>query len=247
MLATLPSQDPELAARELRRAVEEDGFVAGWVRPNPTREGNRTLGDPSLDVLWSTAEDLGVPMCTHSGTTALEPTAGIDRASTFLLAHAIAHPFEAMLAFGSLFQGRVFDRHPTLKFGFMEASAGWAPFWLDRLDEHCEVMGWMFDPPLGELPSEIFRDRCVVGCESEEPMVSYVQERLGTDRVLWASDFPHFDCEMPGLVTPMLERDDLDDAARAGALSEGSIAFYNLDRARIEAAVAARRGVPVST
>ena len=241
-VATLPSQDPDLAAAELRRAVEDDGFVAGWIRPNPTREGNRTLDHPSLEVLWSTAEDLGVPLCTHSGTTALEPTAGIDRASTFLLAHALAHPFEAMLAFGSLFQGRVFERHPRLRFGFMEANAGWAPFWIDRLDEHYEIMGWMFDPPLDRRPSEIFREQCYVGCESEEPMVPYVQVRFGDRKVLWASDFPHFDCEMPGLVTPMLERDDLTPNGRAGALETGALEFYGLDRTRIQDAAGRRRG-----
>lgn len=240
-VATLPSQDPALAAEELRRCVTEYGFVAGWVRPNPTREGNRTLDDPSLDVLWSTAEDLDVPICIHSGTTAVEPTAGIDRASTFLLAHALAHPFEGMLAFGSLFQGRVFDRHPRLRVGFMEANAGWAPFWLDRLDEHCEVMGWMFDPPIERRASEVFRDQCVIGCESEEIMVPYVQERLGTDKVLWASDFPHFDCELPGLVAPMLERDDFTDAQRAAALGGASAEFYSLDTERIARAVEGRR------
>jgi hypothetical protein len=33
--AMVPLQDPEAASRELRRAVSELGFVAGFVRPNP--------------------------------------------------------------------------------------------------------------------------------------------------------------------------------------------------------------------
>src|SRR5690606_28618157 len=113
------------------RCVDQYGFVAGWIRPNPTQSG-RKLDHDSLDVLWSAAEDLDVPICIHSGTTGREPTAGMDRASSFLLAHAIAHSFEGMLAFGSMFQGRVFDRHPRLRVGFMESNSGWAPFWLDR-------------------------------------------------------------------------------------------------------------------
>jgi len=241
-VATLPWQDPRLAAKELRRCVEQYGFVAGWVRPNPTQGEGRTLDDASLDILWSTAEDLDVPICIHSGTTGREPTAGMDRAKTFLLAHAIAHPFEGMLAFGSMFQGRVFDRHPKLRVGYMESGCGWAPFWLDRLDEHCEIMGWMFDPPIRRKPSDIFRQQCVVGCESEEPMVSYVQHRLGNDRVLWASDFPHFDCEMPGLVTPMRERDDMSDQQREGALHLAASGFYRLDEDAIRRSVERRRG-----
>ncbi len=33
--AMLPLQDPAAAAAELRRAVDDLGFVAGFVRPNP--------------------------------------------------------------------------------------------------------------------------------------------------------------------------------------------------------------------
>src|SRR5262249_38850488 len=147
----------------------------------------------------SAAEDLDVAMCVHNvadGSTARDNT-GVDRSSGFFLRHAAAHPFEAMLAYGALFKSRLFDRHPRLRVGFMEAACGWAPFWLERLDEHTEVVAGQFDPALHRLPSEVFRDQCFVGCEGDERMVPYVQEAIGAESVVWASDFPHFDSEFP--------------------------------------------------
>jgi predicted TIM-barrel fold metal-dependent hydrolase len=239
--AALPHQDPKLAAAELRRCVREHGFVAGFVLPNPDRRTGRTLGDPAFDALWSEAVDLDVPICIHGSANTAAPTAGASRFRSFMLVHALAHPFEQMLAFGSMLEGRVFDRHRRLRVGYMESNAGWAPFWLDRLDEHVEQLGWTFDPPMKRTPGEIFREQCAIGCETEEPMIPYVQQRLGEEAVMWASDFPHFDCELPGLLAPLLERSDLSPSQLDGAVRRAASRFYHLDEQAIADALARRR------
>jgi uncharacterized protein len=124
--------------------------------------------------------------------------------------------------------------------GFMESNCGWLPFWLDRLDEHFERLGWMLPHPPKRKPSEIFRDQCVIGCENEEPMLPYVQQRFGEDKVLWASDFPHFDAEVPGLVG-LRKRSDLSDSQRDGVLWRGAACFYKLDHEAIARSNAERR------
>src|SRR5262249_54527791 len=129
IVATLPGHFPDAAAAELRRVVEQYGFVAGTLRPNQTSDG-RELSDKSYEVLWSTAEELGVPICTHNfADNAGLPQMGGDRARTWAVKHAGAHSFEAMMAFASLYEEHVFDRHPGLRVAFMEAACGWAPFW----------------------------------------------------------------------------------------------------------------------
>ncbi len=238
-VATLSAQEPDAAAAELTRSVREHGFVAGCLRPNPTRSG-RTLGDPSVDVLWATAQDLDVPLCFHNALNTDVPQAGLDRSHSFVLGHAIVHPFEQMLAFASLLEAGVFDRFPRLRVGFMESNCGWLPFWLDRLDEHFERLGWMLAQPPKRKPSEIFCEQCVIGCENEEPMLPYVQQRFGEDKVLWASDFPHFDAELPGLVG-LRKRTDLSDAQREGALWRAAARFYHLDHQAIARSNAERR------
>jgi predicted TIM-barrel fold metal-dependent hydrolase len=239
-VAMLPSQDPGAAALELRRAVREGGLVAGCLRPNPARDG-RALDHPSFDALWAEAQDLDVPICFHNALNVDLPQTGLDRARSFPLGHAIVHPFEQMLAFSSLLQAGAFERFPRLRTGFMESNAGWAPFWLDRLDEHWQRFAWMLEPRPKRLPGEIFRAQCVVGCENEEAMVPYVQQRLGEDRVLWASDYPHFDAEVPGLLDYMRRRSDLSPSQRDAVLCRGALRFYRLDEQAIARSTRARR------
>lgn len=50
----------------------------------------------------------------------------------------------------------------------LEANAGWMPFWLHRLEEHCETMGWTLPHDVRRLPTEILAEQCWVGCEGEE-------------------------------------------------------------------------------
>jgi len=160
----------------------------------------------------------------------------------FPIGHAVVHPFEQMLAFASLLQSGVFERFPRLRFGFMESGSGWAPFWIDRLEEHWERFAWMVEPRPRRLPAEIFRSQCAVGCETDEPMIPYVQQRLGEEQVVWASDYPHFDAHVPGLVKPLVERADLTASQREGVLWRAAARLYGLDPAAIGRAVAARRG-----
>jgi predicted TIM-barrel fold metal-dependent hydrolase len=241
MVATLPGHFPELAARELRRAVERHGFVAAHVRPNPTVDGRR-LDHPSFAPLWETAQDLGVPVTLHNVAWTDRPQLGLDRSANFIVTHAMVHPFEAMSAFSTLYQGGVFDRYPELRFGFMEAGCGWAPFWVERLHEHVEALGWLVDPPWLTDPLEIFRDRCFVGCEGEERMVPYVQQWFGDESVVWSSDFPHFDVEPP-FGKEILANPDFSDSGRDGVLRRAAIALYGIDWEAMVAANARRRAL----
>jgi uncharacterized protein len=227
-VATLPTQDPDAAAAELRRCVETSGFVAGTIRPNPAMDGTPIAEQP-LDRLWAEAQDLSVPICLHSGSNGWQPFLGRDRVKTRVVSHIMDHAFEQMAAFGGLFEAGLFDRFPRLRVGFMESSAGWAPWWIDRLDEHVETWGWLLPRSVKRGPGEVFHAQCAIGGEGEEPMIPYVQERLGYDKVLWASDFPHFDCHLPGLVSAVIDRPDFTPEQRDAFLGGAAANFYPLD------------------
>ena len=81
--------------------------------------------------------------------------------------HMVAHPFGQMAVVMDMIAGGVCDRFPGLRVGFFESGLGWIPYWLDRLDEHFEVMG-RHTPWLVRPPSEIFREQCFVSMEAEE-------------------------------------------------------------------------------
>jgi predicted TIM-barrel fold metal-dependent hydrolase len=89
--------------------------------------------------------------------------------------------------------------------GFFESGLGWIPYWLDRLDEHFEVMGH-HAPELRRLPSEIFRTQCFVSMEADELAgLRWMIEKDLLDCILWGSDYPHFDCTYPGAYTTASE------------------------------------------
>jgi uncharacterized protein len=195
--AMLPLQDPDAAAAELRRAVTELGFVAAFVRPNPCL--GRSLDHRAYDVVWDAAEELGVPIGVHEGSSVIVPTLGADRPFNPLILHAVSHSFEQMLACAQLIAFGVLERHPALRVIFLESSGGWAPFWLERLDEQAESFGG-FCPDLRLRPSEYFARQCAISFEVDERTLPALVPFVGAERVVWGSDYPHHDATFPGAV-----------------------------------------------
>jgi predicted TIM-barrel fold metal-dependent hydrolase len=195
--AMLPLQHPAAAARELRRGVGELGLVAGFVRPNPCL--GRSLSDRAYDVVWEAAEELGVPIGIHEGSSVDVPTLGSDRPFNPLILHAVSHSFEAMLACAELIAFGTLERHPGLRLLFLESSGGWAPFWLERLDEQAESFGG-FCPDMARRPSEYFARQCAISFEVDEHTLPALVPFVGESRVVWGSDYPHHDATFPGAV-----------------------------------------------
>ena len=185
--AMLPLQDPAAAAHELRRAVDELGFVAGFVRPNPCL--GRSLSDRAYDPLWDAAEELGVPIGVHEGSSVIVPTLGSDRPFNPLILHAVSHSFEQMLACAQLIAFGVLERHPGLRVVFLESSGGWAPFWLERLDEQAESFGG-FCPDLALRPSEYFARQCAISFEVDERTLPALVPFVGDERIVLGQRLP---------------------------------------------------------
>ncbi|MGH7894664.1 MAG: amidohydrolase family protein, partial [Candidatus Binatia bacterium] len=109
-VAKLPMIDPEAAVAELRRCVTELGMV-GMVTPQHVREKN--LDHPSFDVVWKTAQDLGVAVCVHGGGQAIDQVPlGVDRWKTRLEVHAFTHPVGQMAAVMAFTVGGILHRFP---------------------------------------------------------------------------------------------------------------------------------------
>ena len=137
--AVLPQLDvPEMLV-EAERALAR-GMGGVFLRPNPI--GGRSLDHPALEPLWSLLEEHGAPVVLHEGTTQDVPQVGLDRFDNFLFRHMISHPFEQQMAVLALICGGVLERHPRLKVMISECGVGWAPYWLDRMDDHQEHWGY---------------------------------------------------------------------------------------------------------
>ncbi len=195
--AMLPFQDPDAAAAELRRAAGELGFRAAFVRPNPCC--GRHIGDPAFEPVWTAADEMGVTIGVHEGSSNTIRTLGTDRYFNPLLLHAMSHAFEQMLACATLIIAGVMQRHPALHFAFLESGGGWAPYWLWRLDEQVRGFG-RYAPEMKMKPSEYFRRQCWIAFEGDEDTLPALLPHVGEERVVWGSDYPHHDATFPGAV-----------------------------------------------
>lgn len=193
MAAMLPVQAPDLAAEEARRTAEA-GAACFYVRPNPVL--GRNLYHESNDVLWSTIEELGKPVCIHDSGSPYLPSFG-ERMETHTSGHIIAHPFEAMVAMMSLIWYGTIERHPRLSIVHVEADAGWLPYWLQRMEQHWDFSGNAEHPDLKKRPTEYFKSNFLVACRGDEMTLPAVCELVGDDYVTFNTDYPHPDGTWP--------------------------------------------------
>ena len=56
------------------------------------------------------------------------------------------------------------------------------------------------------LPSELFARQCMVSFDPDEVTLAFTAEHLGADKILWASDYPHPDAKIPGVVKELRTR-----------------------------------------
>ena len=228
--AQLSYHDVDLAVAEARRAVETLGAVALIANPNPTNR--RHVHDPYFEPLWYTAEDLGVPVAFHpTALSALRDNIGArftDVAHGGAISRPAHNPFELMLTFASLATGGVFERHPQLRFAFLEGTCGWLPWWLWRLDEHWESMGPGYDSDASRLPSEYFQRQCFVATDPDEAGLHRVVEAIGNDRIVLSTDYPHSDGLFPAAMSEFLTLEKLSDETRRKILWDNCAALYGL-------------------
>ncbi len=216
----------EDAVVEARRCVQELGFRGVFLRPNEV--GGRNWHDPYYDPLWGTLAELDAPLGFHEGAGAALPHVGEQFKHNVLLRHVFCHPAEQMLATASICAGGVLERHPNLKIAFLEGNCSWLPFLLWRLDEHQEMLGDIYAPELKMLPSEYFKRQCFASAEADEEPVRYVIDYMGNDRLVFSTDFPHYDSKFPKAVARFLELQITDDDKRK-ILWDNCAQYYGLE------------------
>jgi predicted TIM-barrel fold metal-dependent hydrolase len=223
-VALLPLQDPAAAADELRRAVRELGMVGAML----AADGYYLLGHRRFDPIYAAAQELGVPVTIHAGGTDMGST-GHEPFPKFIQAHACSHAFAQLRQITSVMFEGVPERFPDLKIAFLEAGSGWIPYFVQRLDEEWEKRGHVEAKLLTKSPTRYVREGHIYfSCEADEPLLPQALDYVGPDRIMYASDFPHWDHSYPKSVKELADRADLTDAQKASIFSGTARRFYNL-------------------
>jgi predicted TIM-barrel fold metal-dependent hydrolase len=225
-VALLPVHNPQEAASELRRAVQQFGMVAGLL-PAVTKL-NKGYGHEDFYPIYQEAQALNVPLAVHG---AVSSGLGFDFLQTMSMIHTLEHPIAQMIQLTSVVLDGVFDRFPKLRIGFLEAGAGWIPYMMDRLDEKDHIDRKRKHFPLSKKPSDYFKSGNIyITCETDEKTLDVVIREMGEDFMMYPTDFPHereagvFAKDIP----EFWERNDLSEQVKRKVFSENAKRFYNL-------------------
>jgi aminocarboxymuconate-semialdehyde decarboxylase len=133
-LATIPMQDPDLAAGELERCVRELGLRGAQIgthvdaNPHSGRIDSLNLDNASLQPVWTTAEKLNAAIFVHPW-----DMFGKERMPKYWLPWLVGMPAETSLAICSMMFGGVFDRFPKLRVAFAHGGGSF-PFTICRIE-----------------------------------------------------------------------------------------------------------------
>ena len=184
--------------------IAKNGLRGGILLPHvpPDVQGFiKPLYYPDYDRFWSVVQDCDLVVNHHGGTGS--PDYGDLPISLPIRLSETA--FYSTRSFGQLLLAGVFERYPKLKYIITEAGCAWVPDQLERLDwtwarMRSGVAGefeFAKDTYTPEPPSFYAKRNVWFGASSPSPMELRDRERIGTDRILWGSDYPHYEGTYP--------------------------------------------------
>jgi len=144
---------------------------------------------------------------------------------SFYIEEMTEHATSSQALVTSFVMEGVFDRYPDLKIVLIESGFGWLP-----------ALGWRLDkvwrrlkdevPHVTRAPSELIREHFWVSTQPmEEPdHLIDTMNWIGMDRILFASDYPHWDFDDPFMALPP----SLNEKQRQQIFSGNARALYRL-------------------
>jgi aminocarboxymuconate-semialdehyde decarboxylase len=178
-LASVPLQDPSVAARELERASRMN--LRGVEIPPKVVE--HQLDDPQFEVFWQAAEALRMVVCIHPFEAA--PVGALAR---YALGNLVGNLYDTGLAAALLIYGGVLERHPKLRFVLYHAG-GTLPALIGRLD-----MGYRLMPECKQAiprpPSTYLSQFHFDIIAHSHEMLTHLVTAYGADRLVIGSDYP---------------------------------------------------------
>jgi len=222
--------DADMAVEELDRLLKA-GVRVIYLRPGP---GGGTspcsIADRRFDPFWARVEEARVPVGLHLSAGFFDqssvwgektrPGTRDTSALQFAMFH-VDNPIMTTLA--TMVLHNLFGRFPGLRVISVENGCAWVPYLLKTLNK-AAMWGRFGEWPGGALPahpSEMFKRNVYVVPFHEDNTLELVK-RIGADRVIMGSDFPHAE----GLAQPAEFEESL------SALDAGSVRKIMRDNLR---------------
>ena len=163
------------------------------------------MGSQAYFPIFAAAAEANIPVAVHAFGFSGVPNTSAGWAS-YYLEDMVGHAQSCQAQLTSMVLNGVFARLPKLKYVLIEGGFGWVPALAWRLDKHFSRLRQEI-PELTRLPSEYIRSQVwftTQPMEEPEPRAHVLDtiEWIGWDRLLFATDYPHWDFDDPDHVMP---------------------------------------------
>lgn len=197
--ATLPINEPEAAAEEFKRCVNELNFKGALIfgRPN-----GKFLDSPEFHTIFETAEALDVPIYLHPSPISEEAYQAYYQSDQYSDATAGSfacfgygygwHVDVGVHAMRIILSG-IMDKYPNLKM-IIGHWGEFTPFFYERMDET------IYAPNLKHKPSHYFKNNFFITPSGmlTKPQFEMVKNAVGVDHILYSADYPYIQPEELG-------------------------------------------------
>lgn len=231
--------------------IADHGLMGGLLLPGmPPGSGIEPLHSPRYDPVWRACEERGVVLNVHGGSGSPDPGMFPSSAAMFV----IEASFFAHRPLWSLVLSGVFDRFPKLKLVFAEAGSSWVANTLRAMDTiqakqesgNIGVMTIVNPFRLAKKPSDYWATNCWLGSSFMTRGDADDRGAIGSDRIMWGSDFPHEEGTYPHTRESLAHTFAGIDPAEVAAMVGGTAAHvYGFDLAALQP-VADRLGPEVA-
>ncbi len=215
----VPYENGAASAEEIRYWADNPNFAQVLVLSRTAEALGRRRYWPIFEAAQETGRPVGVHVFGYSGWAS---TSG--GWASYYIEEMTEHAASTQALVTSLVFEGVFERWPKLKIALIEAGLAWLPALMWRMDRNWERMRDEV-PMVKRPPSEYVREHIWVSTQPmEEPEnkahLVDVLEWIGSDHVMFASDYPHWDFDdpqraLPAQIGPELRRKILNGNARA--------------------------------
>lgn len=220
----LPIDVPEAAIGEIERLAGDPRWIQVII-PTSTEE---PMGSPKYRPVFRAAADAGLPVAVHLG--GYDPHHGTGWPSYYIEEHvAYALAMETQLL--NMVCDGLFDDIPNLRMVMTECGVAWIVALRWALDDAWRALRDSA-PQLERTPSEVidehvwFTTQPIEEPELPEHFTQMIRHGRLTDRLLFSTDYPHWDFDAPTQAMPRSVPRELREKIFAG----NACALYGLPR-----------------
>ena len=220
----LPMNDHNAAYKIVKDFGDRPGVIGFMV----TSVRHKPVHDNDYMKTYAAIEELGLPIGFHSGFNWDDPM--FRTANKFLAVHALGFTWYNVVHCTNWIVNAMPERFPNLPVIWIESGIGWAAWLMQRLDSEYRMRSSEC-PSLKRLPSHYMKEMYYTSQPLEMPDEPFLMEANlrainAETQLLYASDYPHWDMDLPSVIWDLPY---LDEQGKRNVLGETAQKLFKID------------------